>query len=1178
MAPLSLVFHALCDKTQPGDRLCVVGNVKQLGKWIPHQGTELFTNAKSFPLWTSLLEGEVVTGELIEMHVPHRLEFKFVILRGKEEIWEPIQQNRIVDLPPIGSVTVSGTWGRDDTSQGQWGVSEKGNQFSLSASWMGDEVKQLVTRSQSLLHNSDAGEEPPSLTVKTIAEGNKTAGSWRKKLELIRSVLGDLDLNRSNFEKNASTAIETLAACSVFLSLVSAGTIHCSEDGGHHRPSHHSTISRDLFLKLEAMGADLVAIDNVKAHILRLLIRKIHPTLPSFSDEFTSAQPLTRIRDIAHRNDIPRELKEELKHKIQNKLHRCAGPEDLVETEKMMARFNANPGNYPPDFVSEFQRFHTELREFFNATALSDRLAAIGKREQGEGGVTTSLINQYITSKRHTDSPSAALPQMITTLKLITELRGVLVQEVLTRVNLLGDGERSAAAGPHLQQMRLAEIGLEESAFVLASRIEAHLTHSGEGGSWVEALEALVQVVKHVQFSACVDKNECSAIVKELSMLTHSEPFSAIDIHLRRAMVSRTRRLSETYAELVLEVFPRTALALGKLVGAAPHSVKMFAEADIRGNLMFQISKITSHLLSRCRHALNDHSITPIVPGRAVGRLVRCNDLTTAVRGVEGVTKGGEGGGENGREGDSVSDEPKVLFAMSASGDEEVGGLGFKGVSGVILGHDIPHLSHLAVRARQEGLVLACCQDEVDLAQVTSLMNHLVILDTAHPENRTLTKASDSSEVSDSNDKPNELNEVLNEELKRCFVTASFRADSLNRLISPSPSPTTSGTAATRHTGTEDDLAFLDDIDHPVLVGPGEVTKANSGSKAMRCAMLQQISEQPGCGFRCPRVMTFPFGTFESLLKRAGSYAEYEAQCKALDLADPQSESTDKKCKEVQTLLRGLTLLPAHIEAAQEFASSSPMGVDCRLMVRSSANAEDLENYSAAGLYDSVANVNVLAERGDVFIQAVGLVWASLFSRRAVVSRKMASIPQTGASMAILLQESLNPSHCFILHTVNPFLPPLSSHTEVKEVSAEDPRNEVFIELAVGLGETLASGSMRGSPHRFKVNKVTKAFEVVSFANYSKCLIPVEQMSNVFEAGSDVKQSLTSAAIESKTVDYTQDRLVVDSAYREDVVKRLSQVAVAIETQMKCPQDVEGAIVDDVIYIVQTRPQHGVTK
>lgn len=128
-----------------------------------------------------------------------------------------------------------------------------------------------------------------------------------------------------------------------------------------------------------------------------LAIRKIHPCLPSFKAEFTASVPLTRIRDIAHRGDIPHDLKvilirmsaelvlscfqinhiiyllfsspfqQEIKHTIQNKLHRNAGPEDLIATEAMLARITRNPGEYSEAFVEQFKIFHHELKDFFNA-------------------------------------------------------------------------------------------------------------------------------------------------------------------------------------------------------------------------------------------------------------------------------------------------------------------------------------------------------------------------------------------------------------------------------------------------------------------------------------------------------------------------------------------------------------------------------------------------------------------------------------------------------------------------------------------------------------------------------------------------------------------------------------------------------------------------------------------
>lgn len=57
--------------------------------------------------------------------------------------------------------------------------------------------------------------------------------------------------------------------------------------------------------------------------------------------------------------------------------------------------------------------------------------------------------------------------------------------------------------------------------------------------------------------------------------------------------------------------------------------------------------------------------------------------------------------------------------------------------------------------------------------------------------------------------------------------------------------------------------------------------------------------------------------------------------------------------------------------------------------------------------------------------------------------------------MAVLIQEQLQPDYSFVLHTSNPL---------------DKDENVLYAEIAVGLGETLASGT-RGSPWRLSVNK-----------------------------------------------------------------------------------------------------------
>lgn len=60
-------------------------------------------------------------------------------------------------------------------------------------------------------------------------------------------------------------------------------------------------------------------------------------------------------------------IQQKIKHTIQNKLHRNAGPEDLVATEAMLDKITKNPGEYSEAFIEQFKIFHRELKDFFNA-------------------------------------------------------------------------------------------------------------------------------------------------------------------------------------------------------------------------------------------------------------------------------------------------------------------------------------------------------------------------------------------------------------------------------------------------------------------------------------------------------------------------------------------------------------------------------------------------------------------------------------------------------------------------------------------------------------------------------------------------------------------------------------------------------------------------------------------
>ena len=56
-------------------------------------------------------------------------------------------------------------------------------------------------------------------------------------------------------------------------------------------------------------------------------------------------------------------------------------------------------------------------------------------------------------------------------------------------------------------------------------------------------------------------------------------------------------------------------------------------------------------------------------------------------------------------------------------------------------------------------------------------------------------------------------------------------------------------------------------------------------------------------------------------------------------------------------------------------------------------------------------------------------------------------------------------------------------------------------------------------------------------------------------------------------VDYSRQWLSSDSRRREALARRLAVGGKALQEELGAPQDVEGAVVGDTIYVVQSRPQ-----
>jgi sugar phosphate isomerase/epimerase len=273
--------------------------------------------------------------------------------------------------------------------------------------------------------------------VDLIAQADRDSKSWRQKLIFMHNFITD---------EAHELRTEHLVYLAIYLRFIAGGQIASNEDGSHYRPSHHAKMAQAIHDRLSKMAGP----DNV------LILRKIYPLLPSYDSIFTSGEPLTRIRDIAHRNDIPKELKQEIKHTLQNKLHRCAGPEDLVTSGRLLDRIIAHEADLSPEFVLEFRRFHDELKEFFNARSLEEQLEAVCEKA---GGPEADLIQQFLVSKKEGNKPAG----LLTTMDLLIALRTSLGRWA---------GNTSSA---EMQGIDLADILLEDYSFVLLSRIINHI-------------------------------------------------------------------------------------------------------------------------------------------------------------------------------------------------------------------------------------------------------------------------------------------------------------------------------------------------------------------------------------------------------------------------------------------------------------------------------------------------------------------------------------------------------------------------------------------------------------------------------------------------------------------------------------------------------------------------------
>lgn len=199
-----------------------------------------------------------------------------------------------------------------------------------------------------------------------------------------------------------------------------------------------------------------------------------------------------------------------------------------------------------------------------------------------------------------------------------------------------------------------------------------------------------------------------------------------------------------------------------------------------------------------------------------------------------------------------------------------------------------------------------------------------------------------------------------------------------------------------------------------------------------------------------------------------------------------------------------------------------------RVAVRSSATAEDLPDASFAGQQETYLNVQGI----ESVLNGVRNCYASLWGNRAVSYRFHQGYDQTSVSIAVVIQEMIESEKSGVLFTVNP---------------VNKKENEMQINASFGLGESVVSG--RVTADSYIIDKSGNIIEVN---------IGSKETQIIYGDKETVEVSVNSDKRKTRALN---DREILE----------LMKCGLEIEKHYGMPMDIEWAIKNDIVYILQAR-------
>lgn len=248
----------------------------------------------------------------------------------------------------------------------------------------------------------------------------------------------------------------------------------------------------------------------------------------------------------------------------------------------------------------------------------------------------------------------------------------------------------------------------------------------------------------------------------------------------------------------------------------------------------------------------------------------------------------------------------------------------------------------------------------------------------------------------------------------------------------------------------------------------------------------------------------------------------YAAQVAAWGLAERiaghlEAKRWDEAEREASRLFENGALLPTIqtnlLDAYRDLAAE-------RVAVRSSATAEDLADASFAGQHETFLNI----AGGDDVLRALRQCWASLWSARALAYRDARNIDHLTVNIAVVVQRMVPSEFAGVLFTVDP---------------VAQRADRLLIEVAPGLGEAIVSGHTTGDVFRLEREPRVMSTPVRS-----------DQLTIVERERRDPQRPTPSDAL----------------------LLELGRMALKLEAHFDTPQDIEFALAEGSVFLLQSRP------